>query len=75
MREAGTRFASDLAGTARPGFLLALAEQGERLRRAVLEAGHGAEQAHLAAAHFETAARVEWAWLDAAGAGRHGRDR
>ena len=38
VREAGARFASDLAGAAWTGFMLALAEQGERLRRAVLEA-------------------------------------
>lgn len=70
VREAGARFASDLAGAAWAGFMLALAEQGDRLRRAVLDAGHGPEQARLAAAHFEEAARVEWAWIEAAtGAG------
>lgn len=73
VHEAGTRFASDLAGAAWPGFMLALAEQGERLRRAVLEAGHGPEQARLAVTHFEAAARAERAWIDAAtGAGRPG---
>lgn len=64
VREAGARFASDLAGAAWAGFMLALAEQGERLRRAVLDAGHTPEQAKLAAAHFEAAARDEWVWLD-----------
>lgn len=67
VREAGARFASDLAGAAWVAFMVAPAEQGERLRRAVLEAGHGPEQARLAAAHFETAARDEWVWLEAAG--------
>ena len=66
VRDAGTRFASDLAGAAWPGFMLALAEQGERLRRAVTAAGYGPEQARLAAAHFEAAARDERAWIDAA---------
>lgn len=67
VREAGARFASDLAGAVWVAFMMALAEQGERLRRAVLEAGHGPEQARLAAAHFEAAAREEWVWLEAAG--------
>ena len=66
VREAGARFASDLAGAAWAGFMVALAEQGKRLRRAVLDAGHGPEQARLAAAHFEAAARDEWVWLEAA---------
>ena len=66
VREAGARFASDLAGAAWAGFMLALAEQGERLRRAVLAAGHGPEQARLAAVDFEAAARDEWVWLEAA---------
>ena len=65
VREAGARFASDLAGAAWAGFMLALAEQGERLRRAVLDAGHTPEQARLAAAEFEAAARDEWTWLEA----------
>lgn len=67
---AGARFASDLAGAAWPEFLLALVERCEQLRRAAVNAGHGPEQARLAAAHFETAARGERAWIDAAtGAG------
>ena len=44
VREAGARFASDLAGAAWVAFMMALAEQGERLRRAVLDAGHSPEQ-------------------------------
>lgn len=68
VREAGARFASDLAGAAWARFMVALGEQGERLRRAVLDAGHGPEQARLAAAHFEAAARDEWVWLEAASA-------
>lgn len=67
VREAGARFASDLAGAAWVAFMMALAEQGERLRRAVLAAGHTPEQAKLAAAHFEAAARDEWVWFEAAG--------
>lgn len=66
VREAGARFASDLAGAAWVAFMVALDEQGERLRRAVLAAGHGPEQARLAAAEFEAAARDEWVWHDAA---------
>lgn len=66
VREAGARFASDLAGAAWASFMLAFAEQGERLRRAALDAGHGPGQARLAAAHFEAAAREEWTWLEAA---------
>ena len=66
VREAGTRFAADLAGAAWARFMVALDEQGDRLRRAALDAGHTPEQARLAATHFEAAARAEWAWLEAA---------
>lgn len=66
VRRAGARFASDLAGAAWATFVMALAEQGERLRRAVTAAGYGSEQARLAAARFEAAARDERAWIDAA---------
>ena len=67
VREAGARFASDLAGAAWVAFMMALDEQGERLRRAVLAAGHTPERAKLAAAHFEAVAREEWVWFEAAG--------
>ena len=82
VRRAGARFASDLAGAAWARFMVALGEQGDRLRRAVLDAGHTPEQARLSrsdpsrrakcrrafrgAAHFEAAARDEWVWLEAA---------
>ena len=66
VREAGIRFASDLAGAAWARFMVALGEQGDRLRRAALDAGHTPEQARLAAAHFGAAARAEWVWLEAA---------
>lgn len=69
VRVAGARFASDLAGAAWARFMVALGEQAERLRRAVLDAGHGPDQARLAAAHFEAAARDEWVWLEAAESG------
>lgn len=75
VRRAGARFASDLAGAAWPGFMLALAEQSERLRRAVATAGYDPEQARLAAMHFEAAAQDEWAWIDMAGGSRSRRVR
>lgn len=66
VREAGARFAADLPGAAWTAFMFALAERSERLRRAALDAGHGPERARLAVVHFEAAARVEWAWMEAA---------
>lgn len=66
VHEAGARFAADLAGAAWARFMVTLGEQGDRLRRAVLDAGHTPEQARLAVAHFEAAARAEWMWIEAA---------
>ena len=62
-QEAGAKFARDLAGAVSADFMLALGEQGDLVRRAILEAGFSDEQAQLAAGHFEVAAREEWAWL------------
>lgn len=60
-QEAGASFARDLAGAASADFMLALGEQSNLVRRAILDAGFNAEQAQLAAGHFEVAAREEWA--------------
>lgn len=46
---------------------LALAEQEELTQRAITDAGCSAEQAELAAGHFEAAARDEWQRLADAG--------
>lgn len=62
-QDAGAKFARDLAGAHGADFLLALTEQAGLIRRAILDAGFSAEQAQLAAGHFEMAAREEWTRL------------
>ncbi len=64
---AGIKFARSLVSVYSADFALALAEQEELIRRAILEAGHNAEQAQLAAAHFEAAAQDEWQRIAASG--------
>ncbi len=59
-QDAGAKFARALAGAHPADFALALAEQDELIRRAIVDAGFSAEQARLAAAHFEAAAWDEW---------------
>ena len=60
---AGVRFARDLAGARAADFMLALAEQADLIRRAIMDAGFSTEQAQNAAEVFELAALVEWARL------------
>ena len=57
---AGARFARTLAGARSEDFALALAEQEELIRHAIMAAGYTAEQEGLAAGHFAAAARDEW---------------
>ena len=59
-QQAGTEFARALAGAGGTDFMLALSEQGDVVRRAIVDAGFSTEQAQLAAEHFEAAARAEW---------------
>lgn len=59
-QDAGAKFARILAGIGSVDFMVALAEQGDLIRRAITDAGFSAEQARLAAEHFEVAARDEW---------------
>lgn len=59
-QDAGATFARALAGASAAVFMVALAEQEDLIRRKIMDAGHSAEQARLAAEHFETAAKVEW---------------
>lgn len=59
-QDAGAGFARALAGAYPVDFMVALAEQEDLVRRAILEAGFTAEQARLAAEHFEVAALAEW---------------
>jgi hypothetical protein len=56
---AGVKFARILAGARPEELALALAEQAHLIERAIRDAGHGAEQARLAAEHFAAAARNE----------------
>ena len=65
-QDAGTKFARDLAGAVSVDFMLALGEQDSLIRRAIMDAGFSDKQAHLAAEHFEAAAREEWARLASA---------
>ena len=67
-RDAGASFARALAGAASADFAAALAEQGELVRHAILDAGFTAGQARLAAERFEAAARAEWAGIAGGGA-------
>ena len=62
-QQAGAKFARDLAGAHGADFMLALGEQGDLIHRAITDAGFSAEQAQLAAEHFEVAAREEWTRL------------
>ncbi len=57
---AGASFARTLAGARSVDFALALAEQEELIRRAIMAAGYTAEQEELAVGHFGVAAREEW---------------
>lgn len=67
-QDAGARFARALAGAGSAAFMVALAEQLDLIRRTITDAGHSAEQAWLAAEHFEAAARDEWEQIaDASG--------
>ncbi len=59
-QDAGARFARALAGAASAAFMVALAEQEDLIRRTIMDAGFSAEQAQLAAGHFEVAALDEW---------------
>ncbi len=59
-QDAGARFARALAGASSAAFMVALAEQEDLIRRTITDARHSAEQARLAAEHFEVAARDEW---------------
>ena len=73
-RDAGASFARALAGAVSADFAAALAEQGELIRQAILEAGFTAGQARLAAERFEAAAQTDWARIaDAGGAAACGR--
>ena len=69
---AGTKFARDLGGAVSTDFTAALAEQEELIQRAITDAGFTAEQARLAAEHFEVAARAEWERIAAAGSDTQG---
>ncbi len=64
---AGARFACTLAGAEPHDFAQALAEQVGLIEHTVVEAGYTAEQARLAAGHFEAAAAAEWQRIAAAG--------
>ena len=66
-QDAGAKFARDLAGAASADFMLALGEQGDLVRRGIMDAGYTDAQAQLAAGHFEVAARAEWRRLADAG--------
>jgi len=66
-QKAGVKFARDLAGAVSADFMMALAEQEDMISRAIMRAGFSAEQARLAAEHFEMAARAEWERITAAG--------
>ncbi len=70
---AGIKFAHTLAGANPHDFALALAEQEHMIQRAIIEAGYSAEQAALAAGHFEVAAQDEWRRIVVAGSGELGR--
>ena len=58
---AGVQFARALAGAPTAAFMLALGEQEQLVRRAVVDAGVGKRVARSTAAAFEIGARVEWA--------------
>ncbi len=57
---AGTRFARALAGAPTVAFMLALGEQEQLVRAALVEAGFGERVAGTAADAFEVGARLEW---------------
>lgn len=70
---AGVTFARTLSGAASADFVLALAEQELLVERAIVEAGHSAEQARLTVGHFGAAVRDEWARIvSASGHGERG---
>jgi hypothetical protein len=60
VRTAGRDFARALCGCPGSWFMVALGEQGAILREAVEHIGFDADKAEIAAATFESAARVEW---------------
>ena len=60
VQQAGVQFARDLAGAGRADFMLALAEQADLIRRAIVDAGFNNDQAQNAAEVFELAALIEW---------------
>ena len=64
---AGMTFARTLAGAHPADFALALAEQVELIRRAIMAAGYTAEQEEQATGHFEVAAWDEWERIVRAG--------
>lgn len=57
---AGVRFARALAGAPDTAFMVALGEQQDLVRVAVLEAGVSAKNAARAARAFKTGAKLEW---------------
>ena len=57
---AGVRFARALAGAPDTAFMIALGEQQDLVRAAVLEAGVSAKSAALTARAFENGAKLEW---------------
>ena len=57
---AGVRFARALAGAPDTAFMIALGEQQDLVRAAVLEAGVSTKSAALTARAFETGAIREW---------------
>ena len=59
-QRAGAKFARTLAGAHSADFALALAEQQDLIRRAIMAAGYTAEQEELAVGRFGVAARDEW---------------
>ena len=64
---AGVTFARRLSSAHSADFALALTEQELLVERAIVEAGHSAEQARLAARRFAAAAWDEWQFEVAAG--------
>lgn len=57
---AGVRFARAMAGALNTAFVVALGEQQDLVRAAVLEAGVSARSAVLTARAFGTGAKLEW---------------